>query len=388
MPSTASKSYNAGDVILECKPLIHIVDNEFKGKHCDNCLNESNNLKKCAKCHQMYYCGKDCQQNDWKYHKSECKVYRHKNFSMERSSNDERILLRLWLCIQTDPEFATTKHLCADGRELSLNDLDINLTKLAKNEHKMENFEIGLGNFIGCNIPVDRQSLFRWYGMLQFRWAGIPLMYYSEDDLMINCIKPVGFGLFIGLYDVRHSCVPNASNISDGLSLQMRALKPIEANDKITITFTDLKLNKSERQRDLKERFGFTCNCDKCRLDLDKDIDYYLLYCMLEERQVQYVAIKKMLEAKKNRPIDKKYHNLDYYINYDLYLLMKAIYGQYFPYVSQTMVLNFICFALSKHSEKSMIKLWHKEVEDSLRVTHDPNHPIYKIFNKVYDKSI
>ena len=30
--------------------------------------------KKCSACKLFYYCDKDCQKNDWKYHKHYCKT--------------------------------------------------------------------------------------------------------------------------------------------------------------------------------------------------------------------------------------------------------------------------------------------------------------------------
>lgn len=386
--SIASKAYTAGDVILESKPLIHVVDNEFKGKHCDHCLKESDDLKKCAKCHKMHYCDKECQQNDWKYHKNECKVFRHKNFLMDRTTNDERILLRLWICIQSDPEFASRRHLLADGRQLSLNDIEVDTKKLLRNKEQMEVYKVTLYNFECVDVQLDRQQLLRWFGLMKYRWAGVPLMWYAAKDLLLKYIKPVGYGVFIGLYGVGHSCVPNSCQTTYGMKLQLRAMKPIAANDKLTITFTDLKLNKFERQKDLRQRFGIVCDCDKCRLNLDKDIDYDLLYSMLDEGQVNYLMVADQVESRSSSLLPLKFHGIDYEMNYNLILIMKAVYGQYFPFISQSMVFNFICFALSRYAEQSMIKLWHKEVEDNLRVTHDPKHPIFKIFQKVYETAV
>ena len=31
-------------------------------------------LKKCKRCRTVFYCGRDCQKQDWKYHKNSCTV--------------------------------------------------------------------------------------------------------------------------------------------------------------------------------------------------------------------------------------------------------------------------------------------------------------------------
>ena len=104
MPAIASKSYRAGDTIYRYEPLFICLKEDFKGKHCDNCLMEDNSLKKCLKCLRMYYCDKNCQINDWKYHKKECKIYA--KFPMDCRSVIERTLLRIFVCLKTDPDFA------------------------------------------------------------------------------------------------------------------------------------------------------------------------------------------------------------------------------------------------------------------------------------------
>ena len=75
--SESGKDYKPGELIARFEPLAHCIKDEFKSMFFDNCGKRSDQLKKCSKCNQMYYCDKECQQNDWKCHKFECKVYRN-----------------------------------------------------------------------------------------------------------------------------------------------------------------------------------------------------------------------------------------------------------------------------------------------------------------------
>lgn len=40
---------------------------------CFVCGNQAINL--CSKCHQVYYCSRECQRDDWSIHKHNCKTY-------------------------------------------------------------------------------------------------------------------------------------------------------------------------------------------------------------------------------------------------------------------------------------------------------------------------
>ena len=59
-----------------CKPPVKkatksLVTEELSTK-CSNCGKEAENLKRCGTCQVAAYCSKECQRNDWTRHKSEC----------------------------------------------------------------------------------------------------------------------------------------------------------------------------------------------------------------------------------------------------------------------------------------------------------------------------
>ena len=55
-------------------------------RRCKFCGKEA--LKKCSGCFLAYYCGKECQNEGWKYHKKECKETL-KGYKMFRPRNDQ-----------------------------------------------------------------------------------------------------------------------------------------------------------------------------------------------------------------------------------------------------------------------------------------------------------
>ena len=64
-----------------------------------------------------------------------------------------------------------------------------------------------------------------------------------------------------------HSCVPNTAIIFDGRCMTLRALDPIKKGAQIFISYIDVTQTRDERLQELKDRYFFTCQCEKCEND-------------------------------------------------------------------------------------------------------------------------
>ncbi|KAH7907789.1 hypothetical protein BJ138DRAFT_1116390 [Hygrophoropsis aurantiaca] len=65
------------------------VFRQGKGDKCDCCTKKSKAadgaLKKCSRCKQASYCGKECQERDWREsHKSTCKILKQLEWFLEK----------------------------------------------------------------------------------------------------------------------------------------------------------------------------------------------------------------------------------------------------------------------------------------------------------------
>ncbi|CAG2117223.1 unnamed protein product, partial [Medioppia subpectinata] len=265
MSPKLSKPLSPGDVITEDMPIIHVIHDEYKDKYCDNCMKRSDQLKKCSKCLRMYYCSIECQKNDWKYHKNECKLYRHESIQTFLDSGF-RYLLRLYLSVQNIPTFATKKYRLFDGSEVSLRDIEVNVNVFDVNEKREHLWEI-CNLFIQLGVKYDFQEVVHWLAFV----TNVPA-FQLKSHLKIGCI---GRGLYMGYTTLRHSCQPNSAFIynSRGLSKELRAMRPIEANEEITINVVPLYRNRADRQQALKS-YSMVCECDKCVHHLDRRVDY------------------------------------------------------------------------------------------------------------------
>lgn len=73
-------------------------------------------------------------------------------------------------------------------------------------------------------------------------------------------------GIFILGSRFNSSCIPNINNYWDPQMQQItfRALRDIALGEELCISYTDLLCPREDRQRYLKDKFGFVCTCDAC----------------------------------------------------------------------------------------------------------------------------
>ena len=88
----------------------------------------------------MYYCDRNCQTIDWKYHKNECKVFRNKRHISEELIFYDK-LLRLYLTIKSDETFSTKRHKLFNGSDVCLKEIEVNVKDMMQNNDRVIEFE-------------------------------------------------------------------------------------------------------------------------------------------------------------------------------------------------------------------------------------------------------
>ncbi|CAO3633804.1 unnamed protein product [Cunninghamella blakesleeana] len=89
-----------------------------------------------------------------------------------------------------------------------------------------------------------------------FQCNGISI---QDDHLFV-----VGEGIYPVASFFNHSCRPNAAIIFDGALLTVHAIEPIAPNEEITIAYIDIGRSRGYRQRILRDRYFFNCDCVRC----------------------------------------------------------------------------------------------------------------------------
>lgn len=132
-------------------------------------------------------------------------------------------------------------------------------------------------------VEFDEELLLQCYGLLHVNSFGIDNYHAGgeggeQTSELVN-IEHAGCGLYIEASVFDHSCVPNACVLGDRLLLEVRALRPIEAGERIYIDYIQDIKPKSERVAQLEARYFFTCACaEGCQPQLAKPFDHLVDY--------------------------------------------------------------------------------------------------------------
>jgi len=386
--SKAHKRYLIGEIITISDPIVHVINEEFKGKCCDCCLaatGSTHPLKKCTKCKHMFYCGRRCQKNDWRVHKLECKYY--KKFG-QQFFNDrfDRLLIRLWLISKFNQTVFTKNYRLPNGSELTFNKIQSYCKDIGLDDKRV--FESICIRFKSFGIEFDPQMLYHLFcKVLRY---GIdcetPAINKRTDQLAVNNIElkiepdlpDIKFwAVYVPITVFGHSCVPNACKVFKGNKIQLRAIKPIFVNEEITISYVFLEKSKIERQKELRNRFFTECHCLKCGTNFDNFIDYKRLKILenLRMNAMNELYLKPIKNYANHKDLDD--------IEEELMAIYRNIYGDYYPNLTVEYTQYFNWKFLSQSETEQNLNLLKRYILKIILITHGFNHPFFENFVKL-----
>jgi len=252
----ATKSLKTGTVVLEEDSYACIVKKGNHDYYCSNCLVDRScaNLRACSLCKHVYYCSRECQKKDWKFHKYECKI---------------------WKSLKTAPGLVDLHfHLLR---------VVINMIGSEKNEKPTRTIEDLFSNYTTKTVEDEKkcylQVFFKLQHLCKISNLEVPDKFTSAEFIihLISKIKcnsftitnedfseQIGFGLYLNGSLFNHDCDPNCVQIFDGPKLKVVALRDISPDEELTISYCNLPDCKYERQ-DYLDTYGFLCTCQVCR---------------------------------------------------------------------------------------------------------------------------
>lgn len=312
-----------GDILLNCRPFVHIIDQSQKGRLCDLCLKKPKNrsLKCCKDCGEIFFCDSclatiNVPSVFKTLHMLECPLLtKYSDVLSSTSKFFLRLLLRLknpesiphvsykhpktkediyfenlQPLIVFNTKTSEVDELCEQIKcfyenyplksdEDSPPYFDIgDISDLTAEENAIFNFLLMLEEFRKCDDLAIFSSndlyIFELWSIFIRLWSYMVPIY---DELATNLFAPIpiGYGLYLeaSMLIDSHSCQPNCSIVHYGPLLQLRSIKDINFGDSITINYVPIGLPKRRRQLELKKYFIAECKCKLCVASLDF-VDY------------------------------------------------------------------------------------------------------------------
>lgn len=351
--------YRPGDVIVEATPLIYALWPEATDSYCFCCFKELKDLAaidiiKCPGCLKLNYCSCECQEFDWlNFHMHrECEIYA--KFGQEKMLQTKMTVayLRCLIVFLKRSEDMTKACSVLGGKERCFIDLVEHESDFKANESFIDQLQEVIFFFEETGLEFDHDD----FEQVIFRFH---INSFTIRDSLMNRI---GHGLCVETSIFDHSCAPNAALINNGNIIQIRAIKEIAGNEPVRISYCDVLQNRSDRQRELKDNYYFTCNCTRC---IKND--------PLDEKTCDDInlLLHRFLQTDSNLDSVDRAAICGVIVS-----LMEKVCGKYAPHLTAVKVEYYLlCLA-----DNIKPKFTYDEVMDDLMITHGPDHQFFRHF--------
>ncbi|KAI1286222.1 N-lysine methyltransferase SMYD2-A [Halotydeus destructor] len=367
--------FEAGDVITECSSYVHSVKDSQKGKFCDHCLKQSESLKRCSKCHEMYYCSRECQQKDWHYvHKlRECSILSTARGKQCSSLDTDfyRLLVRFVLKSYFDSECSAGCFALYDGHSRTIDDLMDHVDDL-KDVTRIRALEEAGRHIVG--LPIDLPVDLIVKRAHQLFTNSFQIMSENLERKVLGDEYEIALGLFVECSIFDHSCRPNASQTFDGSKIQIRALRTIDTDvEDITISYIDAMGVRKERVESLRFLHFFECTCVRCS-DKGSNGDNF---DDDEDKCVEFEELRSKYRLLDSKDRHCEAHN----VLVSMVNIVTRVLGQFSAWKTELTWLTVqgkllaLQAAGSGRVEPEMVQLWN-EFEACLSVTHGSEHSL------------
>ncbi|XP_055356101.1 histone-lysine N-methyltransferase SMYD3-like isoform X2 [Paramacrobiotus metropolitanus] len=263
-----------GSDIFSCEPYVYTVSPQDAHLRCHCCLKLLPDAElrptefSCGSCKYFRYCGKECQNKDKLRHQNECALWKRIKDAGLVPNVTFILVLRAVLAMKDAGQEN-------DWELLKFSDLLSHVEVLLKDEEEkalVTSTRKSLAKILKMTEKnlLDPDSFPELYGRIRFNAMAI----YDTD--VIQSLK--GHGIYKHFAYLKHSCMPSACAIFEGVRLKVRAMKYVPDISKVTVSFVDQLLPRSCRCKILMEEYDCVCDCQRCSTP-GTDAEMYALRC-------------------------------------------------------------------------------------------------------------
>lgn len=281
----AGQSISAGDTLLVEQPLVACLLADCHGTHCLHCmraLSASNAVPYgCDGCSAVAFCSPACQRIACStYHRYECR------FGDLLIGSGMSVLCYVALravtqCVSVDEAVRrgrqTVSELCGHAGQRTMLDrlrrcvmaaflLSI-LQKGGFFGEKRRKATAGLVTAIGTDELQVAAVLHGLLEVLQFNAHEIYETRLGREHRLVGSkVAYIGVALYKTGALFNHDCHPSVSRSFVGRTMVLTATRPLRAGEPVGENYgpTFLKRGRDQRQRELRSRYWFRCECRSC----------------------------------------------------------------------------------------------------------------------------
>ncbi|KAK2738631.1 hypothetical protein FQN57_006949 [Myotisia sp. PD_48] len=276
----ALKTINAGDEVAYTQNSFSaVLDTDKLADACSNCFGtrmllvqaleppewgtrdkDIIGLKACTGCRVVKYCDKICQSQNWAAgHKAECALF--KKLHPRILPINARALLRIIF-------HRASKKFEALQDTAMFNQLNTHLKEIAETNKEQHERILLSAKAVHeySETKLDLDLIIDYCAKLEINGFTLTTPFYDRIGL---CVQP--YSAF-----ANHSCDPNAVVGFDAGAVILRAVRNIEKDEQVYISYVDSTNPFETRQKELSERYFFQCKCSKCLLKGNTREDTFL----------------------------------------------------------------------------------------------------------------
>ncbi|KAI9018690.1 hypothetical protein CLU79DRAFT_759884 [Phycomyces nitens] len=270
----ALEPLSRGSVITTSQPLATITLEANRNEFCNYCFKKPQSmspnvmpLQRCTQCRAAYFCNVDCFKNAWLgYHQFVCKSLA-KSPPEDSETLDAEMLERVALNVgRYSQKPASDNNGLGEEGERQDETVDVTMEAfLSLMGHVKEQPKHVLNKYKRIADMVLKKPYISSLGLSQERLVEF-LCWFQCNNFSIQDSQmfTIGEGTYPVASLFNHSCRPNAVVIFDGALLTIKAIVDIPSGEEVTIAYIDAAHSRSVRQKTLREKYFFDCDCVRC----------------------------------------------------------------------------------------------------------------------------
>ena len=285
----ATKALDAGTIVehFSGQPYACCLLPALQSRRCEYCYSDEGNLTACPSCKIVHYCSTRCKRADAENHAHECSPLAQKRSALSKLQPSPIAALRnecepnsigryggLLLAVR-----CLWRRHDSDGSDSFHDRLFDHLAQgpVTTDDEYLGELAAKTPNLLPPNVTASRVASL--LGALRINMISIASHRHVQHSPELEGNTIIGVGCYPKAAILNHSCVPNCVlAYVGGSKLHVRTTRRIDQGEELCHSYADLAQPTRLRQTALSNKYGFVCDCSRCKgmLHDGEDVDFLM----------------------------------------------------------------------------------------------------------------